>query len=119
MRDKDAKAIANWLRSIGLKTGQSNNVALPASLSAFSTHGCVDVMLLKNGKLAYFIKSTEGFKGNYQGYVYADSGFPLTTAPDATGRNTMNIFGGRGANSYITVSRKISNNLYAVFSDWG
>ena len=119
MGDEDAKAIANWLRSAGLKTGQSNNVALPASLSAFSTHGCVDVMLLKNGKLAYFLKSTEGFKGNYQGYIYADSGFPLVIAPDVTGRQTVGIFGLGGGDSYVTVNRKISNNLYAVFSDWG
>lgn len=115
--DKKAIAMANWLRSTNLKRGMNANVKLPAQFSSLAARGSVDVMLQQNGKLAYLLKSKEELKGNYQGYVYVDSNFPLTISKDYYGRSLIDIFGSGG--DYIVVDKKVSNNLYAVFSDLG
>jgi hypothetical protein len=117
MDDRKARTVANWLRAANLKPGINRNVKLPILFSGLAASGSVDVMLQGNGKLAYFLKSTEGFKGNYRGYVYVDSGFSFTISNDYYGRRTIDILAPRG--DYLVIDKNLSNNLYAVFSDMG
>jgi hypothetical protein len=115
MDNRKAEAIASWLRSTKLKPGINTNVKLPAQFSGLAASSSVEVMLQQNGKLAYFLKSTKGFKGNYRGYIYVDSGFLFTISKDYYGRSTTDIFASGGDSAVI--NKKLSNNLYAVFFD--
>lgn len=115
MDSKKATAITTWLRTVHLKPGMNANVKLPPNFSGLAADDSVDVMQNRNGKLAYFLKTSEGYKGNYQGYIYVDSGFPFTITKDSYDRNTIDIFNLGG--NYPVIDKKISNHLYAVFFD--
>jgi hypothetical protein len=115
MDNRKAEAIASWLRSTKLKPGINTNVKLPAQFSGLAADGTVDVMLQQNGKLAYFLKSTKGFKGNYQGYIFVDSGFSFVMGKDPYGRSTIDTFS--SSEDFAVIDKKLSNNLYAIFFD--
>jgi len=112
--DDKAKAVASWLHSVRLKPGLNANVKLPAQFNDLAASGSVDVMLSQNNKLAYFLRTKKGFKGNYQGYIYVESGYPFIITNDSYGRSTIDIFS--DGNSSV-IDKKISNNVYAVFFD--
>jgi hypothetical protein len=116
MNDRKAKAIAGWLRSQSLKSGESTNVKLPIQYKVLAARSSIDLVYRRKNKLAFFIKTTEGWKENYHGYVYVDPGYPLNIVKDSYGRGTIDLRGdGRGQD--MVIYEKLSNNLYGVFFD--
>lgn len=118
LNDDEAKSLANWLRTQPLEPGENAKVMLPVEYKGLAAHGILDLVFLQNGKVTYFLKTSIGYKGNYDGYIYVDSGAPLIIEHDSFGRDTLGI-GGRVADPYFAISQKLSNNLYAVYSDLG
>jgi hypothetical protein len=112
----DLPGVAAWLQTQNLAPGEHDAIELPAQFRLTSANGTVDVVVSPTGRIAFLLKTSIGWKHNYEGYVYSTE--PL---------QPQEFFLGYGDREAIELSkgeqpfveRKIDDHTYEVFFDLG
>ena len=108
----DCARVMREVQALNLPVGGHPNVSVPGLKLFYSEE--LDVAVLPDGRTVLLIKTSIGWKGNYDGYVYASA--PLTTAEFASdyyGREEI-LIPGLGS---IVVRKKYSATFFKVFFD--
>lgn len=112
----DLVGISEWLREQNLPAGEYTDVELPARFALAAHGGTVDVVVAPTGRIAFLLKTSVGWKQNYEGYVYATS--PLGSGEffdDYYGRACIKFT----EYEHPVVECRIDDQTYEVFFDLG
>jgi hypothetical protein len=112
----DVTGIAAWLQTQRLAPGGHDGVELPAQFRSSAANGTVDVFVSPNGRIIFLLKTSIGWKHNYEGFIHSTA--PFSAADFAEGYNGRDIIGieffGQPA-----IERKVDDQTYEVFFDLG
>ena len=118
VNENDFEMVIRELKTSGLATGSHPTIALPASLRHMSYNGTVSAVVTNDGRLIVLFKTSVGWKGNYDGFVYSDA--PLKTSELSTdyyGRPIIAIDGLEG--DCPVIHKQINSRWFEVFFDLG
>jgi hypothetical protein len=112
----DLPGVAAWLQTQNLAVGEHDAIELPAQFRMTSVNGTVDVVVSPTGQISFLLKTSIGWKQNYEGYLYSTE--PLWQLRSFLGYGDREaIEFSKGEHPFV--ERKIDDRTYEVFFDLG
>ncbi len=71
----DPAAIAAWLQTRNLVPGDHDDVELPLVHRMSAARGKIDVVVAPDGRITFLLKTSIGWKENYEVFVYSTQEF--------------------------------------------
>lgn len=115
---KELKAVIEWIRTTVSDTDLKEvlEMRLPAKFKKLSVDGKVTAVLVSDGRYCILLKSSIGWKNNFQGILYIQNDLKRDEILEADGRTYISV-SGIPPFEELYLNEKKGEGIYLVYFD--